>query len=107
MADPPRERRRPKPVRASVPDEDGAPHSVDRAPSKTESKPSARDTGPAPGWSLAKAGPVWPLIAGLGIGFAVGREAHRFGLSDTRPTGAAAEGTPSSIAAESGKRYAS
>src|SRR5262249_13847965 len=104
MADPPRERRRPKPARASVPDDDvDEPKSSPRAPAKG----SARDTGPGPGWSLAKNGPVWPLIAGLAIGFARGRAPPRFGLSDTRPSGAAAEGTPPSIAAEPAKRYAS
>ncbi len=34
---------------------------------------------------LGRRSAVWPLATGLAVGFAFGREAYRFGLSDTRP----------------------
>lgn len=48
---------------------------------------------------------IWALIAGLAIGFAVGREAHRFGLSSTQATSESTEnaGPRADIAPEANK----
>lgn len=88
MSDPPKERRR---------------RVKDDAPVTAEPSPSRSSIPPGLAGRVATRGAmVWPLVAGLAIGFACGREAWRFGLgggavatSDT-PT----VGPPSSIAAE-------
>lgn len=64
----------------------------------TEGRP-APSNSPSEGGSRFKVGVGWALVTGLAVGFAVGREAHRFGLSDGRE---ADDGSKSSfIAAES------
>jgi hypothetical protein len=43
-------------------------------------------------------------VTGLAIGFAVGREAYRFGLPDTRPTADSGEATPFIAAENAGRK---
>src|SRR5689334_10213488 len=80
MSDSPTERRRrPKPARAA----ESAP-----AESPPSSPPPSGPSGPG---GLARrlalrANVGWALVTGLAVGFAIGREAYRFGLSDTRAT---------------------
>jgi protein-disulfide isomerase len=82
MADPPRERRRKaKPVT----DEDDEVEAIDARPSAQSKKPRAG--GPL---EAARANPLWPLLAGLAIGFAVGREAYHLS-PDARPSASVTE----------------
>jgi len=78
MSELPKERRR----RAKL-TEPAEPATTDAGPSDP---PPASRRGAGAG-SLARIAFVWPLITGLAIGFAVGREAYRFGLSDTGRSG--------------------
>lgn len=96
MSENPIERRRSdKSLKAAKPRNED-PTDADTA---QEGRPAAAPSGEARP-SRFQANVVWALVAGLAVGFAVGREAHRFGLSDTRS--AADDGSKSAfIAAES------
>ena len=109
MPQPPRERRR-RPKPATEIEDDAVESRPDDAPpaSRSDDAPPAKrrsssDTGLV--WSVWRSGPVWPLIAGLAIGFAVGREGYRLGPNGH---GAAPEGSAAFIAADNAKAsYAS
>lgn len=95
MSDSPRERRRrPPPARATEPEED-----VDEKPRASKEAKSAGPSGVDRAMAAARYNPVWPLIAGLGVGFAVGREAYRFGLGDGR-SASGSDGSSAFIAAD-------
>ena len=77
MPDTPRERRRTKPARPVDPDADT--EAAEPESEAAEAEPKAR----APSGKMmvkARNSAVWPLATGLALGFAVGREAYRFGL---------------------------
>lgn len=98
MADTPSDRRRAdktgKPSRTSKVDE---PSATDSQEESRPATPPGADGGKR--WTF-QANVAWALVTGLAVGFAVGREAHRFGLSDGRE--AADDGAKSAfIAAES------
>jgi hypothetical protein len=93
MADTPQERRRrARESRAASPPQDEA--------EPTSGAPSRSSVPGGITRRLGRRSVVWPLATGLAIGFAFGREAYRFGLSDTRPSSAAGEGSTAFIAAD-------
>jgi hypothetical protein len=102
MSDPPRERRR---RGRPAPDDESAPEVVETKPAPRAPAKDA-DSGGGAGRALAatRHHPVWPLVAGLGLGFAAGREAYRFGLGDGSRGASAQDGNASAfIAVESTK----
>jgi hypothetical protein len=117
MPEPPRERRRrplPTPPSqalrgASVapePDDDAESDVVESKPPKQ--RPAARDADTSLDRVIAGARNnwVWPLAAGLAIGFAVGREAYRFGLDGGRASTPGGSATPSMAADTAVKKFA-
>jgi hypothetical protein len=110
---PPRERkRRTQPVKPPETDDDGDDDAAESSPaeakgSKNGAGASEKDADASLGRALSGKGAwVWPLVAGLAIGYAVGREVHRFGADGTRasssPDGSAAPIAPDLAA----KKYA-
>jgi hypothetical protein len=101
MSTPPTHRRRGKPPATT-----GSPEIPATESSGPDSPARGRSSEPAstqaPGLlRRVNANVVWALITGLAVGFAVGREAYRFGLSGTNATEStastafiAAEGAP-------------
>jgi hypothetical protein len=108
---PPRERRRrTQPVKPPEVEDDGDDDAEESTPD--ESKPKAaraadKDADANLGRALSgKAAWVWPLVAGLAIGYAVGREVHRFG-ADGHASSSPDSSAAAPIAAEApGKKYA-
>ncbi len=100
MADSSSERRRRTRESRSSQDKPASVSAHDEAPSRE----ATREGGVTR--RLGRRSAVWPLATGLAVGFAVGREAYRFGLSDTRPTGSSADAPSAVIAAENGPKSA-
>jgi hypothetical protein len=100
MADSPNERRRrTRDSRAAAPPE---------TPGTTPETPGDDAPSRAAGITrrFGRRSSVWPLATGLAVGFAVGREAYRFGLSDTRPSSSASDASTAFIAAENAPKAA-
>jgi hypothetical protein len=98
MADTPRERRRRSPARDV--DADGEPEEA--KPSRTSSRNGSDDDDDRDSRSSTPPSPMrnwvgWPLLTGLAIGFAVGREAYRLGGSGAG-SASAPEGATSATA---------
>jgi hypothetical protein len=105
MPDSPKERRRRARAAASAPEPnaDKGVEAVDRDDDDDDASPpeSPRLRRGAPPRTPASASTgrpripgnaVWPLVAGLAVGFVVGRESHRFGGGDTKSGDATGEG---------------
>lgn len=75
---------------------------VDSSADETRASSPAQAEGGGRRWNI-QANVVWALVTGLAIGFAVGREAHRLGSSDTAPV-ADTSATPAFIAADNAGR---
>jgi len=91
------------PVDDVVDDDDGA--EADDTPSPARRSGSVGGSGG--GRPLFGGSNVWPLIAGLAIGFAVGREAYRFGGGEGKSADAAATPSATPIAPDKAvKAYA-
>jgi hypothetical protein len=77
MPDSPPERRRRAKASAPVPPDD--------PPSERPARERRETASALPSWLTGRAAMVWPLVTGLAIGFAVGREAWRFGGGSAGP----------------------
>jgi hypothetical protein len=104
VSESPSERRRRD--RASKADKPTSPADDQAAPSPSDA-PAASPPAPPPaanGGRRWNPNVVWALVTGLAVGFAVGREAYRFGLQSTTPAAGTSEATPFIAAENAGRK---
>ena len=104
-------RRRSKPAKPVDPDEE-IDTDTDEAESEAvepEPKPRVRASGGAGSdvMAVAQRNAAWPLLAGLAVGFAVGREVYRLSPDASKGASAPAPSASAAIAKENVKAYAS
>src|SRR6185437_5295032 len=112
MSDPPR--RRSKPAKPVDPDEEIDNDTDNEAEAESEAvepepKPRVRASGGGGSdvMAIAQRNAAWPLLAGLAVGFAVGRDVYRLSPDASKGAAAPAPSATAAIAKENVKASAS